>query len=218
MVVTRPEWEREALPIRIPIDMGLMSYRLFMIREEDQARFSAIRTLDELKSLRSGVGETWSNYRILRHHQFNIVPTNSYEGQFRMLLAKRFDYITRGTHEAFSEIESYRERLPGMAIERDLLLHIPLPLYFFVSPSQPRLARRIEAGLRLMLTDGSFRNVINQNLGPLIKRARFCERRVFQINNPYLSNETPLDQPALWFDPWRASPGNKPLCTHGKTG
>lgn len=212
MVVTRTEWEREALPVRIPIDLGLMSYRIFLIRKSDQARFSAITDLSQLKALRSGAGQTWSNYRVLQHHQFTLVPTNQYESQFRMLLAQRFDYITRGVHEAMSEIDTYGSRFADMAIEQELLLHMPLPLYFFVSPSQPRLAERIEAGLRIMLRDGSLQNLFKRHQGPLIERARLCERRVFRIDNPFLSPETPLNIAEYWFDPWHAAPGQKPLC------
>jgi len=217
MVVTRSEWEKEALVIRIPIDRGLMSYRIFLIRDEDQALFSRIRNLEELKALRSGAGETWSNYRVLQHHQFTLVPTNQYESQFRLLLNQRFDYITRGAHEAFSEIDTYGSRFPGMAVERDLLLYMPLPLYFFVSPAQPRLARRIETGLRLMLRDGTFLAIFKRHQGPIIERARLCERRVFRIDNPFLSSETPLDLKELWFDPWQAAPGKKPLCPPSPT-
>lgn len=217
MVVTRDEWEREALPIRIPIDRGLMSYRIFLIRKSEQAQFSAIHELAQLKALRSGAGEAWSNYRVLQHHQFTLVPTNQYESQFRMLLAQRFDYIARGAHEAFSEIDTYGPHFPEMAIERDLLLYMPLPLYFFVSPKQPRLAERIEAGLRLMLRDGSFLRLFQLHQGPIIEQARLCERRVFHVENPFLSKETPLDQHELWFDPWRAAPGKKALCARSKS-
>jgi len=212
MVVSRDEWEREALAVRIPIDRGLMSYRIFLIRAEDQAVFSRIRKLEELKALRSGAGETWSNYRVLQHHQFTLVPTNQYESQFRLLLKHRFDYITRGAHEAFAEIDNYGPRFAGMAVEQDVLLYMPLPLYFFVSPTHPRLARRIETGLRIMLRDGSFQKLFNRHQGPIIERARLCERRVFRIDNPFLNPETPLGKKEFWFDPWQATPGQKALC------
>lgn len=218
-LVTRPEWEKEALVIRIPVELGLMSYRVFLIRSEDQPRFSHLRQIDELKALRSGAGETWSNYRVLQHHGFTLVPSNDYEGQFRMLVNGRFDYITRGVHEAFVEIANYDRRFPQMAIERDLLLHMPLPQYFFVSPRQPRLARRIEAGLKMMMRDGSFEAIFQRHHGKLIAAANFCQRRVFRIDNPFLGRETPLNQAEYWFDPWRDTPNRKALCppTPGKT-
>ena len=211
-VVTRTEWESEALPVRIPVEMGLMSYRIFLIRAEDQARFSRIRKLTELKSLRSGAGANWSNYRVLQRHGFTLVPFDDYEGQFRMLINGRFDYVTRGTHEAFIELNQYQSRFPQMAIERDLLLYMPLPQYFFVSPSQPRLAQRIEAGMKTMLRDGSFHEIFQRHHGAYLKPDTFCGRRIFRIDNPFLSKETPLSQHELWFNPWRAAPGRKALC------
>jgi len=211
-LVTRPEWENEALVVRIPLERGLMSYRVFLIRRQDQTQFSALRNLSELKALRSGAGETWSNYRVLQHHGFTLIPTNDYEGQFRMLVNGRFDYITRGVHEAFVEIKQYGARFPQMAIEEELLLHLPLPQYFFVSPRHPQLAKRIEAGLKIMLRDGSFERIFQRHHGKLISAANFCTRRVFRIDNPFLGPETPLDKTEYWFDPWRATPGRKALC------
>jgi len=211
-LVTRPEWEKNALPVRIPIDLGLMSHRFLLIRADDQALFSGIRKLEELKALRSGARANWSNYRVLQHHGFTLVPFDDYEGQFRMLVNGRFDYITRGVHEAFVEIKQYGARYPKMAIERDLLLYMPLPQYFFVSPSQPRLARRIEAGMKTMLRDGSFHEIFQRHHGAYLKPETFCGRRIFRIDNPFLSKETPLSQHELWFNPWRAAPGRKALC------
>jgi hypothetical protein len=217
IAVSRPEWEKEVLPIRIPVDMGLMSYRIFLIRADDQARFSALENIEQLKALRSGVGETWFNYRVLQHHGFTIVPTSNYEGQFRMLLAGRFDYITRSPLEAFTEIDLFGKQFPQLAIEQNLLLYIPLPTYFFVSPSQPQLAHRIEAGLRLMLRDGSYQKIIRRHLGAIMEQTHFCERRVFRLDNPFLSRETPAGPNAPWFDPWRGNAGAKPLCAPAKS-
>lgn len=210
--VTRPEWEKEALPVRIPVDLGLLSYRIFLINREDQPKFSAIQNVDQLKRLRAGTGETWSTYRVLQHHGFTQMTFNTYEGMFQMLAARRFDYITRGVNEAFLELDGRRDKYPGMAVEEDIALFVPSPRYFFVSPSRPRLAQRIEAGLKIMLRDGSLQDIFLRHHGQMIQSTRFCERRIFRIDNPFLGPETPLNKAEYWFDPWHAAPGKKPLC------
>ena len=40
------------------------------------------------------------------------------------------------------------DKYPDMYIETGLALHVPLPVYFFVTPTKPKLAERIELGLR----------------------------------------------------------------------
>ena len=57
-----------------------------------------------------------------------------------------------------------------------------------------------------MLRDGSLQSLFKRHQDPLIERARLCERRVFRIENPFLSPETPLNIAEYWFDPWRDTP------------
>lgn len=215
-LVTRPEWEKEALPVRIPVDMGLMSYRIFLINRQDQSKFSAITNLDELKHLRAGTGETWSTYRILQQQGFTQVPFNTYEGMFQMLAARRFDYITRGVNEAFLELHGRREKYPEMAIEESIALFVPSPRYFFVSPAHPRLAKRLEDGMKIMVRDGSLKQIFLHHYGQMVEETHFCQRRIFRVDNPLLSKETPLDKAEYWFNPWRAITGEKPFCQNQK--
>jgi len=115
-------------------------------------------------------------------------------------------------YEAFLELEGRRDKYPGMAVEEDIALFVPSPRYFFVSPSRPRLAQRIEAGLNIMLRDGSLQEIFLRHHGQMIQSTRFCERRIFRLDNPFLGPETPLNKAEYWFDPWHAMPGQKPLC------
>ena len=59
-----------------------------------------------------------------------------------MLVYGRFITFGRGINETAIEYESHIEQFPELAIEKDLLLFIPLPTYFFVSPKKPNLQHR----------------------------------------------------------------------------
>lgn len=48
------EYENILTPVRIPLDKGLIGYRVFLINKNDQPKFTAIKTLDELKKLSVG--------------------------------------------------------------------------------------------------------------------------------------------------------------------
>lgn len=200
---TAVEHEVRMLPVRIPLDKGLISYRVFLIRQDDQQRFSLVRTLDDLRKLSVGSYTTWADTKILRDNGFNVVTGESYEGLFSMLVANRFDFFSRSVDEAYREYDERKDRLPTMKVEEDLLLYFPTTRYFFVqrSPSGEKLAKRVEYGLNLMIKDGSFDVLFKKYKESLINRAHLKKRRVFRIPNPYLSPETPLDRKELWYDP-----------------
>ncbi len=203
---TTQEHEQRFLPIRIPIDKGLISYRVFLIRGDMQPRFAAVSSLDELRTYSVGSFQTWADTRILREGGFKVVTGDSYEGLFRMLVARRFDFFSRSADEAYREYDERRELLPDMRVEDKLLLHFPTTRFFFVQRSEEgqRIASRVEAGLNRMIKDGSFDAYFLKYKGPLIERAHLRKRMLMRIDNPFLSPETQAtrkSRPEMWFDP-----------------
>ena len=171
---TSVEHEQRFVPIRIPIDKGLISYRVFLIRADMQPKFDAVNTLDDLRSYSVGSYPTWVDTKILREGGFKVVTGDSYEGLFRMLIARRFDFFSRSADEAYREFDERRELLPEMRVEDKVLLHFPTTRFFFVQRSEAgqRLASRVEAGLNRMIKEGSFDAHFLKYKGPLIERAR----------------------------------------------
>jgi ABC-type amino acid transport substrate-binding protein len=200
---TAAEHEERMRPIRIPIDKGLVSYRLFLIRSDMQPRLDAVRSLDDLRRFSVGSFVTWADTSILREGGFQVVTGDSYEGLFRMLLAGRFDLFSRSVDEAYREYDERRAALPDLAVDEKLLLYFPTTRYFFVQRSDAgeRLARRVEEGLEAMIRDGSFDAYFQEKKGPLIARAHLASRRVFKIGNPFLTPQTPLGRRELWYAP-----------------
>jgi hypothetical protein len=193
--------EQSLLPIRIPIRKGLLGYRIFLINKEDQAKFSKIQTVDELKELRVGQGHIWNDVNVFKDNDFEVVTGPIYEGLFRMLVEKRFDYFSRGINEAPAEYESRKDRYPSLHIEDSILLYYPWPKYFFTSKKSPEIAERIEYGLKMMIQDGSFDELFFQYHRDDIERANLQKRKLFTIINPLLPKTAPLEHKGLWFDP-----------------
>ena len=203
---TTQEHEQRMLPIRIPIDKGLISYRVFLIRADMQPQFAAVQALADLRRYRVGSFVTWADTRILREAGFDVVTGDNYEGLFRMLMAQRFDFFSRGVDEALREHDERRTLLPDMRVESELLLYFPTTRFFFVqrSAAGEKLAARVETGLERMVRDGGFEAYFRQYKGALIERAGLEHRRVLRIDNPFLSPETlrlRSERPELWFDP-----------------
>ncbi|MBV8501162.1 MAG: hypothetical protein JO006_05540 [Paucibacter sp.] len=195
--------EATLLPVRIPLDKGLLGYRVFIIRAADRERFAAIRSLDELRRLSAGQVNTWSDVQILRDGGFNVITGHHVGTVFKMLAAGRFDFFPRGPDEAYRDSDEWRDAVAGLVVEKTLLLHYPFARYFFVqrSPAGARMATRVELGLNRMLKDGSFDTLFMQYKGPLIAKADLRNRRVFELNNVALPPGAPTGRKELWFKP-----------------
>ncbi|KQQ47196.1 hypothetical protein ASF61_00630 [Duganella sp. Leaf126] len=200
---TSPELEREFLPVRLPVDRGLLGYRLLLIRAADQPRFAQVRTAADLAQLRAGMGQGWTDIAVLRAAGIPVVEGSSYTGLFSMLDAHRFDFFLRSIDEASREIEERQEEYPRMAVEQTLLVQYPLARYFFVRRDEQGklLAARIEAGMETMIRDGSLATLFQRYKGDLLRKARLGQRHLIRLTNPQLGPETPLARKELWFDP-----------------
>jgi hypothetical protein len=199
---TNNDLEKTFLPIRIPVDRGLLGYRIFLIRASDQKKFASVKSLADLRQFSVGQGKGWADVSILNAAKFNVIEGSSYEGLFPMLKLGRFDFLSRSLDEALREYDERRIE-NELEVEHSLLLYYPLPRYFFVrrDAEGEQLAQRIEAGLEIMIRDGSLDRLLQKHKGALIKRARLPQRRMFRIPNPDLSPQTPLDRRELWYDP-----------------
>ncbi len=197
---TSVERERTLIPIRIPLGKGLLGYRIGLIRAGEQARFSGVKTRDDLKRFTFGMGPGWGDIAICRHAGLTVW-IDPYEKLFKMLTAGRFDFYSRGVNEIFTEFQAFHLSEQGIAVEKDLLLHSIYPFYFFVSPAEPRLASRLKMGLEKMLNDGSFDAIFWKYNQANIERAGLARRHVIELANPALPPDTPLDDHRLWFVP-----------------
>ena len=207
MTATQPTWEERLIPVRVPIDMGLSGLRISLIRSDAQPRIAAVKNLEELKALRMDVGVAWSSRKVAEAEGFQIVTGENYDALLKTLMQDRADYFPRSLNEAFSELDARGADNPGLAIDKVLLLHLPLPSYIFVSPKTPRLAKRIEEGMEMIVRDGTLRKLMLKFNEDIIMRADLCNRRVFHLNNPMLTPQTPLKRKELWFDPFDPKTG-----------
>jgi hypothetical protein len=200
---TTPDFEKSLIPVRIPVDRNLGGYSVFLIRKGEERRFSAVRTLDDLRRFRYGLGLGWVDVDILRANKFNVVTGSGYEGLFEMLVHRRFDVFLRAAVEVLDEYDNRKAALPDLRIEDTIVLYYTFPMYFWFPRTSEgrRLAARAEEGMRMMIADGTYDAIFDKYQRHKIERLRLKERRIFRIENPFLGPETPLADKKLWFDP-----------------
>ncbi|MEA2414258.1 MAG: hypothetical protein QOI58_915 [Thermoanaerobaculia bacterium] len=199
---TTPDFEQHLIPIRIPVDKNLGGYCIFLIRRDEQQRFVAVHSIDDLRRFTYGLGLGWIDVDILKANGFRVVTGSSYDGLFEMPSTDASMCFCVAATEVLDEYGKRKESLP-LVIEDSIVLYYPLPMYFWFPKTQEgrRLAARAEEGMRMMITDGTYDRIFDSYHRQKIERLRLKDRRIFRIANPFLGAETPFADKRLWFDP-----------------
>jgi ABC-type amino acid transport substrate-binding protein len=209
---TTPDFERNLVPIRIPVDKNLGGYCVFLTKAENQPRFDAVKSLKDLRKFTFGLGLGWIDVEILRSNSFTVVTGSNYDGLFEMVRNGRFDIFLRAATEVLGEVEQRKTRFPELYIEKRILFYYPLPMYFWFAKTDHgrRLAARAQEGMWSMIEDGTFDQIFDRYHRASIESLRLKQRRLFRIENPFVGPETPFADKRLWFDPFSYQPGPSP--------
>lgn len=192
-------WDENTIGIKVPIRRGLLNYRLLLIHQKDKEKFAQVKSLENLKRLTAGMRTGWVTTDIFHHAGMELVESQNFDGLFVLLNNHKFNYIPRAVYEIFDEIDSRRNELKNIMVEETLILHLPMPTYIYVSPQFPRIAKRLESGLRKMLDNGDLDNILHKYYTDDIKRANLKNRKIIKIDNPYYQDLDLLDDKTLWF-------------------
>lgn len=198
--------ESAFLPIRFPLYKGLMGWRIALVNKERAGLFDGIETLEDFKALVPGQHHSWSDTKILTANGIEVFKASNIEGLFKMLSGGRFDYFPRSVIEIWGEMESRPDM--DILIEPSALIHYPTAYYFYVNKNNLALASIIENGLEAALANGEFEKLFQRHAGEVLKRVRSNKRRIYSLENPLLSNKTPLHRSELWLSPEEISGSN----------
>ena len=189
--MTTPEREKTLLPVRIPIDKGLLGIRLLLVKKERLVEFKNLdaKKLAEKTAIQ---GHDWPDTDILHANQFKVVTVAGYDSMFRLLENGSVDYFPRSISEIWDEAKSRKAQ--GLVIEQGLALRYQAARYFFVNKNNTKLAADISKGLEKMLADGSFEKLFQETFGAYIARAKLASRHVIELHNPNIPAEAPLSR------------------------
>jgi len=196
--MTNAAREQQLLPIRFPIDRGLIGWRLLAVKQQNVSLFMKLPNAELLKSMLAVQGIDWPDFGILTANGFNVTSSNHFDGMYHMLLQERVRMFPRSVTEIWPELATRSQEL---VVAPRWVLHYPAALYFFVRKEDQQLAQAIEKGLEQALADGSMRTLFLQHFSTAIEQAQLTDRQVLQLNNPLLPAATPLQRTELWFNP-----------------
>lgn len=197
------ENEKTLIPVRIPIDRNLLSYRVLLIDKKNSDLLSKVSSLEDLKKITLGQGQGWGDVDILQAAGFKVVTEMEYDKIFQRLMVGNFIGFPRGVTEVIEEYQQRKQRMQNMVIEDTLLLYYPLPTYFWfpntaIGKSQ---AQRVDEGMNLLLDNGEYEKIFQKYHASLITRLHLKDRKIFRIDNPFLPKTTSFSDERLWYDP-----------------
>lgn len=114
-----------------------------------------------------------------------------------MWRAERFDYLALSVIEAEGAPKQFQQESGELMILPDLTLYYSQPLLLHVSVQFPKLATRLETGLKQAKQDASLNKLLEQHSIHDIQQMRKIKARVFVLDNPAVSASLGLDKPVL---------------------
>lgn len=191
--------EAEYIPIYIPIEKGVLGYRISFTSKQNRDTFKNVKTVKELTNYTIGQGLGWGDVALYRKNGFKVATTN-YEGLFKMVSSNRFHLYPRGITEVPNEVKRFAA-IENLIVEPHLVIYYPWPYYFFVNKKSPDLAKAIEKGLEKMIKNGSYEALFQEFYGEALKSASLSKRHIIRIKNPLMTDKTPLHRKELWYTP-----------------
>ncbi|MDE1145528.1 MAG: hypothetical protein PW843_02760 [Azospirillaceae bacterium] len=177
-LATTPALEAHFQPVRIPLDRGLMGYRMLAVGEAGEEKIQR-----GLSGLSLAQGRGWPEAGLLRAAGLSVREGGDLYGD---LAAGRADALPRSSLDIDREVESAQAAGDAVSVARDVaLLYRDFYLYFFVAKHNDRLADMLLNGLYQAYADGSFMALFRND--PQIRAALAYTRqgrRVLPLDNP----------------------------------
>ncbi len=197
--MTSKTLEKNLQAVYFPILKGLMGYRIFIILKNKQHIFTKETPLQKLQNIALGQGYNWPDTDILLANGFSVAK--GYDNHLLDMLKKgRFIFYPRALHEPWPEIINESK----LAVEENLMLKYPAPIFFFVNKQNKRLEQRLTLGLTKLLVSGEFEKFFLNHpvTSEILTKAKVDKRTVFVLKNPLLSEQTKtlLEDKRLWIE------------------
>ncbi|MFW7525331.1 hypothetical protein ACODM8_14515 [Vibrio ostreicida] len=190
-------------PIYLPIEMGLLGWRLFIIHKDTQKKISQVENLAELTKFVMGQGQGWGDIRILQAAGLKVTTAPRIETLIQMIGGKRFDLFPLGANEVYQFLETYRGNQPDIVVDDSIVLIYPYGRFFYVRLGDDELALMLTRGLEQSFEDGSLQALLASH--PFSKdaflKANLNQRTQIRIPSPILTESFNAIDDKWWFTP-----------------
>jgi hypothetical protein len=182
------EKEQLARPIYVPLDRGLLGFRI-CLTQHNSISLNSINTPIEFKNknLSVGLGSHWPDTLIYQQNGFKVVTSPIYESLFSMLNRKRFDCFSRSVNELDKELLQIKEH--NLQIDNNIIFVYPNADFLFISPTNNQLHKRLSHGLGMAIEDESYFDIFDKHFSNVLLKHGVYERRLLIMNNEQISRQ-----------------------------
>lgn len=180
------EREKQHQPIYIPVDRGLLGFRVCLINN-GKINFNGINVLKDFskRNIMLGVGTHWPDKQVYESNGLRVLSSPLYQNLFEMLEKDRFDCLPRSISELDMELEQHAGQ--NFAAEPSLALIYPNADFVFVSKKEGRIETRLELGLNKALESGEFQSLFQKYYQGIMTKHNFYNRKLLILENNNLS-------------------------------
>lgn len=180
----------EILMLPVPLDRGLLGYRLNLLLESDKDLLQKVSNVEGLRSLTIGQGEGWRDVELYRAAG---IPTKEVK-EWRnaefvpQMQSGFFQLFPLGLEEALSYfLPHFRKFHPELQADPYILIRYPWFRFVWISPKAKggaQLYEALEAGFETIAQNGMFLKVYKEHKPPL-HADEFLKRRIVELENPF---------------------------------
>lgn len=173
--------------IGIPFDVmqGLLGKRMCLVNGAHEELFKTAIKKNSLSGISIGQGLGWPDTEIYKTNNIPIIEAPTFEGLVNMLGFNRFDCLALS---AFEIVATYQEKLkiiPTLEIEKSLLIRYDFPVYFYVSAKYPKIAARINLGLKKLIANGKFKKLFDHYYYKQVQELNLAKRHEICLKSPF---------------------------------
>lgn len=179
--------------IPVPLDRGILGYRLNILLESQREKLAGARTPEDMRSFVMGQNEGWMDVEIYRAAGIPIKEIRNWsDGQFaEQMEAGYIDLFPLGLEETLTYfLPHFRKRYPRLTADRHILVHYPWFRFVWVSPRRDAdaLYEALRRGFDAIAADGVFMEVWRRYRREPEARI-FADRRIIEIANPFYGDD-----------------------------
>lgn len=179
--------ETQAYPIYIPLDRGLLGFRVCLIQNGNSEQFNSLSTAIEFQehNISIFVNSAWPDNHIYRENGFNVEGFKN--------VPELTNALSKVGNACFSrsliEIDSDALRFSELDIEPNIAFIYPLADIVYVNKSNKQLQMALEFGLKKAVSDQSFFRLFNKHYEEVLQKHSFYFRKMFLMRNTDISSE-----------------------------
>lgn len=198
---TSKKREAQNQAVKEPLLKGLMGYRVMLVNKNNKHILQNINSIEQLRQFTFGLGRGWPDVEIMKYNKFEVIQTSTFEQLYKMLARGRFDLLSRGYAEALPDVNLHKEK--GLELDPYLSLIYPMPVYFFVSKQNQKLANRLKSGIQSLRADGTFDSIFynDPDIKNSLKQLNINSRKKLYLCNPTLQIDKAMQDEAFWHYP-----------------